>query len=149
VNYDKPDYIEYEIVKGNDSYEVRVDIDKNSNKAAKVDVVMNVWKTESTENALKQTGATIGAFPAKTDFTWQLNLLRLLGPARARGLDSPDRTRRDERSFKPHECRKLVTDDPGVGIRRRASQQRGEDLEPDPEPGFQHVVGCSFPQIAD
>jgi hypothetical protein len=57
VNYDKPDYIEYEIVKGNDSYEVQVDIDKNSNKAAKVDVVMNVWKTESTENALKQTEA--------------------------------------------------------------------------------------------
>jgi hypothetical protein len=80
VNYDKPDYIEYEIVKGNDSYEVQVDIDKNSNKAAKVDVVMNVWKTESPKNALKQTEArTIGAFPAKTDFTWQLNLLRLLG----------------------------------------------------------------------
>jgi hypothetical protein len=46
VTYDKPDYIEYEIVKGNDSYEVQVDIDKNSNKAAKFDVVMNVWQTE-------------------------------------------------------------------------------------------------------
>ena len=57
VNYDKPDYIEYEIVKGNDSYEVQVDIDKNSNKATKVDVVTNVWQTESTENALKQTQA--------------------------------------------------------------------------------------------
>jgi hypothetical protein len=54
VNYDKPDYIEYEC---NDSYEVQVDIDKNSNKATKVDVVMNVWQTESTENALKQNQA--------------------------------------------------------------------------------------------
>jgi uncharacterized protein YmfQ (DUF2313 family) len=52
VNYDKPDYLEYEIVKGNDSYEVQIDFDKNSNKASKVDVSMNVWKTDATENAL-------------------------------------------------------------------------------------------------
>jgi uncharacterized protein YmfQ (DUF2313 family) len=52
VNYDKPDYLEYEIVKGDDSYEVQIDFDKNSNKASKVDVTMNVWKTDATENAL-------------------------------------------------------------------------------------------------
>jgi len=57
VNYDKPDYVEYEIVKGDDSYEVQVDIDKNSHKATKVDVVTNVWKTDATENALKHTQA--------------------------------------------------------------------------------------------
>jgi uncharacterized protein YmfQ (DUF2313 family) len=53
VNYDKPDYLEYEIVKGDDSYEVQIDFDKNSNKATKVDVTTNVWKTEETERALK------------------------------------------------------------------------------------------------
>jgi uncharacterized protein YmfQ (DUF2313 family) len=53
VNYDKPDYVEYEIVKGDDSYEVQIDIDKNSNKATKVDVTTNVWKTDATERALK------------------------------------------------------------------------------------------------
>ena len=52
VNYDKPDYLEYEIVKGDDSYEVQIDFDKNSNKATKVDVTMNAWKTDATENAL-------------------------------------------------------------------------------------------------
>jgi uncharacterized protein YmfQ (DUF2313 family) len=57
VNYDKPDYVEYEIVKGDTSYEVQIDIDKNSHKATKVDVVTNVWKTDATENALKQTQA--------------------------------------------------------------------------------------------
>src|SRR5262252_3864961 len=57
VNYDKPDYVEYEIVKGDDSYEVQLDIDKNSHKATKVDVVTNVWKTDATENALKYTQA--------------------------------------------------------------------------------------------
>src|SRR5215204_6351010 len=28
VNYDKPDYVEYEIVKGNNTYEVQIDFDK-------------------------------------------------------------------------------------------------------------------------
>ena len=55
VNYDKPDYVEYEIVKGNDSYEVQIDLDKNSHKATKVDVAMNAWKTDATKSALKQT----------------------------------------------------------------------------------------------
>ncbi|MGH7855222.1 MAG: hypothetical protein ACREP3_17360 [Candidatus Binatia bacterium] len=54
VNYEKPDYVEYEIVKGNDSYEVQVDFDKNSNKATKVDVAMNAWKADATKKALKQ-----------------------------------------------------------------------------------------------
>lgn len=53
VNYDKPDYLEYEIVKGDDSYEVQIDFDKNSHKATKVDVALNAWKTDATENALK------------------------------------------------------------------------------------------------
>ena len=57
VSYDKADYVEYEIVKGDTSYEVQVDIDKNSRKATKVDVVTNVWKTDATEKALKQTQA--------------------------------------------------------------------------------------------
>jgi uncharacterized protein YmfQ (DUF2313 family) len=54
VNYDKPDYVEFEIVKNDNSYEVQIDIDKNSHKATKVDVVTNAWKTDATKNALKQ-----------------------------------------------------------------------------------------------
>jgi uncharacterized protein YmfQ (DUF2313 family) len=54
VNYDKPDYVEFEIVKNDNSYEVQIDIDKNSHKATKVDVVTNAWKTDATKSALKQ-----------------------------------------------------------------------------------------------
>jgi uncharacterized protein YmfQ (DUF2313 family) len=54
VNYDKPDYVEFEIVKNDNSYEVQIDIDKNSHKATKVDVATNAWKTDATENALNQ-----------------------------------------------------------------------------------------------
>jgi uncharacterized protein YmfQ (DUF2313 family) len=58
VNYDKPDYVEYEIVKGDDTYEVQIDMDKNSHKATKVDVTMNAWKTDATKAALKQNHQT-------------------------------------------------------------------------------------------
>lgn len=50
----KPDYLEYEIVKGDESFEVQIDFDKNSNKATKVDVTLNAWKTDATKKALKQ-----------------------------------------------------------------------------------------------
>jgi hypothetical protein len=42
VNADRPDYAEYGIVKGNDTYEVLIDFDKNSGKATKVDVAPNI-----------------------------------------------------------------------------------------------------------
>jgi hypothetical protein len=54
VNSDKPDYVEYEIVKGNDTYEVQIDFDKNSGKATKVDVTSNLWQAEATDKALSQ-----------------------------------------------------------------------------------------------
>jgi hypothetical protein len=47
VNYDRPDYLEYEIVKGNNSYEVQ------SGKASKVDVAPNLWRTDATKAALR------------------------------------------------------------------------------------------------
>src|SRR4030095_3747927 len=54
VNYDKPDYVEYEIVKDKSSYEVQIDFDKNSRKATKVDVTANAWKTDATERTLRE-----------------------------------------------------------------------------------------------
>jgi uncharacterized protein YmfQ (DUF2313 family) len=65
VNYDKPDYVEYEIVKGDDSYEVQIDFDKNSKKASKVDVATNVWRTDATENAIKNRDKKV-AYPGRT-----------------------------------------------------------------------------------
>jgi uncharacterized protein YmfQ (DUF2313 family) len=64
INYDKPDYLEYEIVKGDDSYEVQIDFDKNSHKATKVDMTTNAWKADATEKALKN--AKNVEFPKRT-----------------------------------------------------------------------------------
>jgi len=52
VNYDKPDYVEWEIVKGDQTYEVQIDFDK-SNRASKIDVTTNMWKAETTKRAMK------------------------------------------------------------------------------------------------
>jgi uncharacterized protein YmfQ (DUF2313 family) len=54
VNYDKPDYLEYEVVKGKNSYEVQIDLDTQSHKAKKVDVTYNAWQAQATEQALDQ-----------------------------------------------------------------------------------------------
>ena len=51
INYDKPDYTEYEIVKGNNTYEVQIDFDKGG-KASKIDVASNLWRTDPTKAAL-------------------------------------------------------------------------------------------------
>jgi len=53
VNSDKPDYLEYEVVKGDKTYEIQIDLDKISHKATKIDVDTNMWKAEATEQALK------------------------------------------------------------------------------------------------
>lgn len=46
-------YVEVEIVKGRDSYEVQMDMD-DAGKAKKVDVTSNMWQTEATEKALSR-----------------------------------------------------------------------------------------------
>lgn len=51
VNADDPDYLEYEIIKGGDSYEVQVDF-KNG-VSTEVDVTTNLWKADATKQALK------------------------------------------------------------------------------------------------
>jgi len=51
VNDREKDYLEYEVVKGDNSYEVQIDL--NGGKAKKVDVTTNLWQSEATERALE------------------------------------------------------------------------------------------------
>lgn len=54
VNYNDKDYLEYEVVKDNQTWEVQIDVDKNTGKATEVDIATNAWKTDATERALGQ-----------------------------------------------------------------------------------------------
>jgi DNA-dependent RNA polymerase auxiliary subunit epsilon len=51
VNDSDKDYLEVEVVKGRNSYEVQVDIDEKTGKSTKVDVTSNLWEAEGTEKA--------------------------------------------------------------------------------------------------
>ncbi len=50
TNDREKDYLEYEIVKGDNSYEVQIDLENG--KAKKVDVTANMWHSEATERAM-------------------------------------------------------------------------------------------------
>jgi hypothetical protein len=58
TNYSNDDYLEYEIVKGDQTWEVQIDIDEDTRKATSVDIAMNVWKTDATEAALARSDRT-------------------------------------------------------------------------------------------
>jgi hypothetical protein len=49
TNYNTPDYVEYEVVKGDRTYEVQIDVDDSTGKATGIDIAANLWKTERTQ----------------------------------------------------------------------------------------------------
>ena len=51
VNKDDPDYLEYEIIKAGDSYEVQVDF--KGGVSTFIEVTPNIWKSKATREALK------------------------------------------------------------------------------------------------
>ncbi len=53
TNDAEADYMEYEVVKGNASAEVQIDVDKTTKMATKVEVASNLWRADSTKAALK------------------------------------------------------------------------------------------------
>ncbi len=52
INADKPDYVEYEVVKGANSYEVQIDLDKATHMGKKVEIDSNLWRADSTKIAM-------------------------------------------------------------------------------------------------
>lgn len=52
LNYNDDDYVEYEVVKGKETWEVQIDVEDETNKAESIEIDPNVWKTEATERAL-------------------------------------------------------------------------------------------------
>jgi hypothetical protein len=59
TNYNNPDYLEYEVVKGDQTWEVQIDVDNDTHKATKVDVAMNMWKTDATKQEMERNEALV------------------------------------------------------------------------------------------
>jgi hypothetical protein len=51
VNDNTPDYIEYDVVKGDRSYEIRIDLDEDTGRATNIDIASNFGRTDRTEAA--------------------------------------------------------------------------------------------------
>ena len=52
INVDRPGAAEYEVVKGQETFEVQLDFD-GAGKATKVDVTTNAWRSDATSAAMK------------------------------------------------------------------------------------------------
>jgi hypothetical protein len=53
INEDKKDYLEYEVVKGQNSYEVQMDFSDGPSHATKIQVEPNMWRADTTKRMLK------------------------------------------------------------------------------------------------
>jgi hypothetical protein len=63
VNSDKKDYLEYEVVKGDHSYEVQLDFDHGAALATHIDVAPNLWRADATKRMLKDANYKHTAMP--------------------------------------------------------------------------------------
>jgi hypothetical protein len=74
INYERDDYVEYEVVKGEDSYEVQLELDSESGKVAGVEITSNPWPASSTKEVLDRNGdTTMVVVPAGTRIDTKLN----------------------------------------------------------------------------
>lgn len=68
INQDDAEAVEYEVVDGRRSYEVRIEFAADGRTVAAVDVKENLWLADSTERALREAGAPEdGEAPALPD----------------------------------------------------------------------------------
>lgn len=59
VNYEQDDYVEYEVVRDDETYEVKLDLEPDSRVAQGVEVTGNFWKSEETAAALERNRETV------------------------------------------------------------------------------------------
>lgn len=63
INRDTAGYVEYEVVKGTQSYEVQIDLDKKTSMGSKVDVDRNQWRADATKEAMRGGKAVMASKP--------------------------------------------------------------------------------------
>jgi hypothetical protein len=54
TNDKKSNYQEYELVKGDQTWKVKINVDENTHKATKVNVASNMWKSDETKRELER-----------------------------------------------------------------------------------------------
>jgi len=70
INKDTADYVEYEVVKRDHSYEVQIALDKRTGMGSKVDVDRNLWRADATEEAMRSGKAVMASKPLTNGDTY-------------------------------------------------------------------------------
>jgi len=52
VNYNDNDYIEYEVVRGTNTFEIQIDVNEKTKKGTEIEIDPNIVQAEATEKAL-------------------------------------------------------------------------------------------------
>jgi len=113
TNYNNADYLEYELVKGDNTWEVQIDVDDATKKATKVDVTMNTWKTDATERALGRTVAADDKPVYRNPYSDRdrTSVSRLIKELEAMPVGQAKQFYKDELKKKGYEIARINTDD--------------------------------------
>src|SRR5215470_4278547 len=66
TNDKKANYEEYELVKGDQTWKVKINVDDSTHKATKVNVTSNMWKSNTTKQELERQESMAKATPSST-----------------------------------------------------------------------------------
>jgi len=113
TNYNNADYLEYELVKGDNTWEVQIDVDDATKKATKVDVTMNSWKTDATERALGRTVAADDRQVYRNPYSDRdrTSVSRLIKELEAMPVGQTKQFYKDELKKQGYEVARINTDD--------------------------------------
>jgi len=113
TNYNTKDYLEYELVKGDMTWEAQIDVDDKTNKATKVDIVTNVWKTDATERALgrNDTASTKPMYRNPYSERDRISVSRLVKELEALPIDQTKQFYKDSLAKQGYEITRINTDD--------------------------------------
>jgi hypothetical protein len=114
TNYNNPDYLEYELVKGDMTWEVQISIDDKTNKATKVGIVSNTWKTDATERALGRNVATNSKPMYGNPYSDRdrVSVSRLIKELEALPVDQTKQFYKDALAKRGYEITRINTDEP-------------------------------------
>jgi hypothetical protein len=113
TNYNNKDYLEYELVKGDMTWEVQIDVDDKTSKATKVDVVTNMWKTDATERALGRNVVASSKPMYRNPYSERdrVSVSRLIKELEAMPVDQTKQFYKDNLTKQGYEITRINTDD--------------------------------------
>lgn len=113
TNYNNEDYLEYELVKGDMTWEVQIDVDDKTRKVTEVQTVTNMWKTDATEQALGRNVVASSKPMYRNPYSERdrISVSRLIKEMEAWPVSKDKQFYKDELAKSGYEVTRINTDD--------------------------------------